>query len=66
MTLTHLLIVLPMLVLEVAAIVDVLRRDVDSGTKIGWVIADLCLPVVGALAWFLFGRRSKAVRRASA
>jgi Phospholipase_D-nuclease N-terminal len=66
MTFTHLLIVLPILVLDVAAIVDVLRRDVDSGTKIGWIIADLCLPVVGPLAWFLFSRRSKAVRRASA
>ncbi|WP_043725691.1 PLD nuclease N-terminal domain-containing protein [Kutzneria sp. 744] len=65
MTTTHLLILLPMLVLEVAAIVDVLRRDIDGGTKVGWVMADLFLPVVGPLAWFVFGRRSRAVRGAS-
>ncbi|MFC0429850.1 PLD nuclease N-terminal domain-containing protein [Kutzneria buriramensis] len=62
MTFTHLLIVLPLFVLDVAAIVDVLRRDLPGGTKYGWVVVDLCLPYVGALAWFVYGRRSKAVR----
>jgi hypothetical protein len=57
---------LPLLVLAVAAIVDVARRDIDSGTKTGWIIADLVLPFAGPVAWFLFGRRSKAVRRVSA
>ena len=65
MSITHVLILLPALVLAAAALVDVLRRDkLDSGTKLGWVIVDLCLPVAGPLAWFVFGRRS--ARRVSA
>ena len=65
MSINHILILLPMLLLELAAIVDVLRRDnLDGGTKLGWVLAALFLPVFGALAWFVFGRRS--ARRVSA
>lgn len=66
MSFTHVLLVLAGLVLTIAAIVDVARRDIDSGTKTGWILADILLPFAGPLAWFVFGRRSKAVRRVSA
>ncbi|GAA3437704.1 PLD nuclease N-terminal domain-containing protein [Kutzneria kofuensis] len=64
MTFTHLAIVLPMFVLYVVALVDVLRLDMDGSTRVGWVLGILVLPVVGAVAWLVFGRRT--VRRASA
>jgi len=64
MTFTHIAIMLPMLVLYVVALVDVLRLDMDGSKRIGWVLGIFLLPIVGAVAWLVVGRRS--VRKASA
>ena len=58
MTLIHLAIVLPMAVLFLFALIDALRVDIDGSKRVSWVFVIVLLPVVGAVAWFLVGRRS--------
>jgi hypothetical protein len=47
-------------VLVVGAIVDVIRSPaslVKRGSKPGWLLAVIFLPVIGGALWFAFGRR---------
>lgn len=49
-----------LLVLVIGALVDVVRAPVGqikAGTKAGWLLAVLLLPVFGGALWFAFGRR---------
>lgn len=47
------------LALAVLAAISVLRSsDVDGGSRLGWILAVVALPVLGPLAWFVVGRRS--------
>lgn len=45
------------LVLYVAAIVDVLKKTMTSGKKTLWIIVILVFPIVGAVVYFLVGRK---------
>jgi len=45
------------LVLDIIAIVDVLKSSLDSGKKALWVILVLILPVVGMMVYFLIGKK---------
>ncbi|MFH1311943.1 MAG: PLD nuclease N-terminal domain-containing protein [Candidatus Eisenbacteria bacterium] len=51
------LIGLAVLVLDVVAIVDCLKRPMATGKKALWIILILVLPVVGMILYFLLGRR---------
>ncbi len=47
-------------------IADVYRTDkrfVRGGMKWAWMIFVITLPIIGAIAWFLFGRPTIPVRR---
>jgi hypothetical protein len=46
-------ILIPVLVIWVAGLVDIVRRDLPSSTKAGWIIVVLLLPVIGTLVYFL-------------
>jgi hypothetical protein len=46
------------LVLDIIAILDVLKSSVDTGKKALWVILILILPVVGMVLYFLIGKKS--------
>lgn len=44
-------------VLDIIAIVDVLKSGMDSVKKLVWILVILLLPVVGMIIYFLIGRK---------
>lgn len=44
------------LILTVWALVDILRRSVDTGTKVMWVLLVLLFPFAGVILYFALGR----------
>ncbi|MEX6503312.1 PLDc N-terminal domain-containing protein [Pseudomonas zhanjiangensis] len=55
------LIGLIVLVLDIWAIVNIVKSATDTGTKVLWVLLVLFLPVIGLIIWALAGPRG-AVR----
>ncbi|MCX5700440.1 MAG: PLD nuclease N-terminal domain-containing protein [Candidatus Omnitrophica bacterium] len=45
-------------VLDIIAIVDVLKSSMDTGKKALWIILVLVLPVVGMVLYFLIGKKT--------
>ncbi len=43
------------LVLDVYAIVKLLSSNASTGSKVGWTVLILLLPLLGVILWFLFG-----------
>jgi len=43
------------LVLDIIALVSLLKSNADSGTKILWVVIIVLLPVLGMILYFLMG-----------
>ena len=56
----HPLIWLVVTVLDVIAIVSILKSSVDSGTKLLWCVLVILLPVLGMILYFLMGPGRKA------
>ena len=50
--------ILPLLivVIQVIAIVDIIKSNRDTERKALWIIGIIVLPIIGALAWFLVSR----------
>lgn len=48
------------LALDIWAIVSVVNSGAGTGSKVIWVLAILILPILGFLAWLLFGPRASA------
>jgi hypothetical protein len=48
------------LVLDIIAIVSILKSSADTGTKILWTLLVIFLPVVGMVLYFLMGPGRKA------
>ena len=44
-------------VLDIIAIIDVLKSSVDTGKKALWILLILILPVVGMIIYFLIGKK---------
>jgi hypothetical protein len=44
-------------ILDIIAIVDVLKSSMETGKKALWIILILILPVVGMILYFLMGER---------
>ncbi len=47
-----------LLVLDVWALYDIMRRPLAQGTKLGWVALVILLPYFGLLLYLLVGRSS--------
>ena len=47
-------------VLDVIAIVSILKSSADSGTKLLWCVLVILLPVLGMVLYFLMGPGRKA------
>jgi hypothetical protein len=47
---------LVVLVLDILAIVDCIRRPMETGMKILWVVLIIWLPVIGLILYYLLGR----------
>lgn len=52
---------LVVLVLDIIAIVSILKSAADTGTKILWCLLVIFLPVIGMVLYFLMGPGRKAV-----
>jgi len=46
------------MVLDVIAIVDVLKSPADTGKKLLWILLIILLPVVGMVLYFLLGKKA--------
>jgi hypothetical protein len=53
----HAIIGLIILVLDIIAIVDVVKSSMDTAKKILWIILVLILPVIGMILYFLTGKK---------
>ena len=57
----HPLLWLVVTVLDVIAIVSILKSGADSGTKLLWVVVVVLLPVLGMILYFLMGPGRRTV-----
>lgn len=51
------LLSLVILVLDVVAIIDVVRSSMDTGKKVLWIILILVLPIIGLILYFFVGKK---------
>ena len=51
------IVALIVLVLDIIAIVDILKSSADTGSKALWIILILILPVIGMVLYFLIGKK---------
>jgi phospholipase D-like protein len=49
------------LVLDIIAIVSILKSSADSGTKLLWIVLVILLPVIGMVLYFLMGPGRRTV-----
>ncbi len=54
------LLSLVVLILDIVALVSLLKSNADTGTKILWALLIVLLPFVGMLLYFLMGPGRKA------
>jgi len=45
------------IVIDVLAVMDVLRSDRETERKIIWILIIIVLPLLGPLAWYLVSRK---------
>jgi hypothetical protein len=50
---------LVILVLDIIAIIDIVKSSADTGKKILWLLLVILLPVLGMILYFLLGKKSK-------
>ncbi|MFA5311150.1 MAG: PLDc N-terminal domain-containing protein [Candidatus Omnitrophota bacterium] len=48
---------LAILILDIIAIVDIVRSSMPTGSKVLWVVLVLLLPVIGMILYFLLGKK---------
>lgn len=51
------LIGLVILVLDIIAIVDVVKSSLETGKKVLWIVLVLLLPLIGMILYFLLGKK---------
>jgi hypothetical protein len=57
----HPLVWLVITVLDVIAIVSILKSSADTGTKLLWIILVVLLPVLGMILYFVMGPGRRSV-----
>ena len=45
------------LIIDVLVIIDILRSNKDNERKVLWILAVVCLPVLGPILYYVIGRR---------
>ena len=48
------------LLLDIWAIMNIISSSSSTASKVLWTIGIIVLPVIGFLAWFLFGPKSRS------
>ncbi|MEC9378795.1 MAG: PLDc N-terminal domain-containing protein [Candidatus Latescibacterota bacterium] len=51
------LIGLIVFILDIIAIIDVLKSSMDAAMKLVWILVILLLPLIGMILWFLVGKK---------
>ena len=51
------IVALIVLILDIIAIVDILKSSVDTGNKVLWIVLILILPVIGMVLYFLIAKK---------
>jgi len=51
------IVALIVLILDIIALVDILKSSMDTGGKALWIILILILPVIGMVLYFLIGKK---------
>jgi hypothetical protein len=46
------------LILFIVALISILGSGLSTGMKIVWVLVVLLLPIIGAILWFLIGKKA--------
>ena len=49
------------LLLDIWAIVSIIKSNQSTGTTVLWIIIIIIFPVVGLVLWFLLGPKAKSV-----
>ena len=57
----HPLVWLVVTVLDIIAIVSILKSSADSGTKLLWCVLVILLPVIGMILYFVMGPGRRSV-----
>ena len=48
------------LVLDIIAILGIIKSGLSTGAKIVWALVVLLLPVIGMILWFVIGAKGRA------
>lgn len=48
---------LVVLVLDIVAIVDIVKSSMDSGKKVLWILLVVFLPLIGMVLYFVIGKK---------
>lgn len=48
---------LVILVLDILAIVDCVKRPMETGMKVLWIVLIILLPLIGLILYYLLGRK---------
>ncbi|BAW79718.1 hypothetical conserved protein [Candidatus Nitrosoglobus terrae] len=56
---------LPLLVINIWAILDIAKSTMSTGGKIAWVVLICILPLFGFILWFTLGSRSSSANSRS-
>jgi len=48
-----------LLIADVYAVVKTVQSNATTGSKVLWIVVVLLLPLVGLIAWFLFGPKGR-------
>lgn len=48
---------LVVLVLDIIAIIDVIKSSMETGKKVLWILLVIVLPVIGMVVYFLLGKK---------
>lgn len=51
------LIGLVVFVLDIIAIVDIVKSSMDSGKKVLWILLVVFLPLIGMILYFMIGKK---------
>lgn len=54
------LIGLVVLILDIVAILDIVKSSMDGGKKALWIILVVLLPLIGMILYFLIGKKKVA------
>lgn len=57
----HPLVWLVVTVLDIIAIVSILKSGADSGTKLLWIVVVVLLPLLGMILYFMMGPGRRTV-----